>query len=67
MRSEKEVLDEVLNFAQKNEMVRAVLLNGSRVNPNVSKDIFCDYDVAFFVTNPDHFLIEQSWIDHQVR
>jgi aminoglycoside 6-adenylyltransferase len=64
MRSEKEVLDEVLNFAQTNEMVRAVLLNGSRVNPNVTKDIFCDYDVAFFVTNPDHFLIDQSWIKH---
>jgi len=63
MRSEQEVLDQVLGFAQANEMVRVVLLNGSRVNPNVTKDIFCDYDVAFFVTDPDQFLADQSWIE----
>jgi aminoglycoside 6-adenylyltransferase len=45
-------------------MVRAVWLNGSRVNPNVTKDIFCDYDVAFFVTDPGHFFKDQSWIKY---
>ena len=64
MRSETEVLNQVLNFAQNNERVRAVLINGSRVNPNVTKDIFCDYDIAFYVTDPDHFLMDQSWIKH---
>ena len=62
MRSETEVLNEVLSFAQNNEMVRAVVLNGSRVNPNVTKDLFCDYDIAFHVTDPDHFLTDQRWI-----
>jgi aminoglycoside 6-adenylyltransferase len=64
MRNEAEVLDQVLGFAQDNDMVRAVLLNGSRVNPNVTKDIFCDYDIAFYVTDPEHFLIDRSWIKH---
>ena len=35
MRNEKEVLNQLLTFAGNNDMVRAVLLNGSRVNPNV--------------------------------
>ncbi len=64
MRSEKEILDGVLDFAQNSEMIRTVWLNGSRVNPNVTKDIFCDYDVVFVVTDPDHFLDDQSWIKH---
>jgi aminoglycoside 6-adenylyltransferase len=64
MRSETQVLNQVLQFAQDNPMVRAVQMNGSRVNPNVTKDIFCDYDIAFFVTDPDHFFMDQSWIKY---
>ncbi|HEY5586596.1 MAG TPA: aminoglycoside 6-adenylyltransferase [Ruminiclostridium sp.] len=63
MRNEKEVLDQLLSFARNNEMIRAVILNGSRVNPNVQKDIFCDFDVVFAVTDPKHFLNNQSWIE----
>ena len=64
MRNETQVLNTVLEFARENEMVRAVVLNGSRVNPNVTKDIFCDYDIAWYVTDPDHFLHDQGWIKH---
>jgi aminoglycoside 6-adenylyltransferase len=39
-------------------------MNGSRVNPNVPKDIFSDYDVVYYVTNPRHFLEDQGWIDY---
>jgi aminoglycoside 6-adenylyltransferase len=46
VRKENQVLHELLQLAQ-DERVRAVLLNGSRVNPNVKGDIFCDYDVIF--------------------
>lgn len=62
MRNEKEVIGELLDFAKNNDMVRAVILNGSRVNPNAPKDIFCDYDVVFVVTEPEYFLKNQSWI-----
>jgi aminoglycoside 6-adenylyltransferase len=64
MRNETQVLNQVLSFARNNPMVRGVLLNGSRVNPNVTKDVFCDYDVAFFVTDPGHFFKDQSWIKY---
>jgi aminoglycoside 6-adenylyltransferase len=64
MRSEKEVLAQLLSFAQSNEMVRAVILNGSRVNPNITKDIFCDYDVIYAVTDPEYFLHNRHWIQY---
>jgi aminoglycoside 6-adenylyltransferase len=49
MRSEQEMLDLILNFARKEEDVRAVLMNGSRVNPNVKRDIFQDFDIVYLV------------------
>ncbi len=64
MRSEKEVLHQLLTFAENNDMVRAVLLNGSRVNPNVEYDLFSDYDVIFAVTDPEHFLNNQEWMKY---
>jgi aminoglycoside 6-adenylyltransferase len=62
LRNETEVLNQLINYAQSNIRVRAVLLNGSRVNPNVKHDIFCDYDVIFAVTEPIYFLQERDWI-----
>lgn len=64
MRSETEVIRQLLAFAQKDERVRAVIMNGSRVNPNAPKDIFCDFDVVFAVTDPECFLKDQSWIGY---
>lgn len=62
MRDEQEVIHQLISFAENNEMVRAVLLNGSRVNPNVENDIFSDYDVIFVVTDPKYFLNNREWI-----
>jgi aminoglycoside 6-adenylyltransferase len=61
VRKENQVLHELLQLAQ-DERVRAVLLNGSRVNPNVIGDLFCDYDVIFVVTDPKYYLDHQDWI-----
>jgi aminoglycoside 6-adenylyltransferase len=63
VRTEKQVIDQVLAFARGHDMVRAVVMNGSRVNPNAPKDIFCDYDICYYVTNPRHFLEDQAWIE----
>jgi aminoglycoside 6-adenylyltransferase len=49
MRSEKEMLELILNVARNTEDVRAVVMNGSRVNPNAKKDPFQDYDIIYFV------------------
>lgn len=51
MRSEKEMLDLILNVAKNDENIRAVVMNGSRVNPNAKKDPFQDFDIVYFVTD----------------
>ncbi|MBB6218128.1 aminoglycoside 6-adenylyltransferase [Anaerosolibacter carboniphilus] len=51
MREESTLIKQILDFAQEESSVRAVALNGSRVNPNVIRDIMQDYDVTFFIRN----------------
>jgi aminoglycoside 6-adenylyltransferase len=34
MRTEREMLDLIINTARNDERVRAVIMNGSKVNPN---------------------------------
>jgi aminoglycoside 6-adenylyltransferase len=55
MRSEKEMLDLILGYARGNEDVRAVIMNGSRVNPNVKKDPFQDYDIVYLVRSVEPY------------
>ena len=62
MRSELEVLDQLLAFARNSPLVRSVWQNGSRINPHVCKDPFSDFDIVFCVTDPEIFLNDQSWI-----
>ncbi|TVY07791.1 aminoglycoside 6-adenylyltransferase [Paenibacillus cremeus] len=62
MRAENEVLDQLQQYAQTDPKVRAVLLNGSRVNPNAPQDLFNDYDVVFAVDEPEYYARHQEWI-----
>ncbi len=55
MRSEREMLDLILNFARDHDEVRAVVMNGSRVNPHAQRDPFQDYDVVYFVRSVEPF------------
>jgi len=48
-RSDQEILDLILNFARNDENIRAVVMNGSRVNPQVPKDPFQDFDIVYLV------------------
>lgn len=62
MRSEEEMMGLILRFAEEEEGIRAVILNGSRTNPHVTADRFQDYDVVFFVTDMQRFIKDRSWI-----
>lgn len=55
MRSDKEILDLILQFARENEDVRVVIMNGSRVNPNAKIDPFQDYDILCLVRSVEPF------------
>lgn len=63
MRTEKEMYDVILSFAEDNDNIRAVLLNGSRTNPNVTKDKYQDYDIVYIVDNLEIFTDNYNWID----
>lgn len=62
MRSEKEMMDLILNTAKEDERIRAVIMNGSRVNPNVKKDIFQDYDIVYIVKDIESFTCNHNWV-----
>ncbi|MBJ8008897.1 MULTISPECIES: aminoglycoside 6-adenylyltransferase [Bacillus cereus group] len=63
MRTEKEMLDLIINTAKEDERIRAVIMNGSRVNPNVNKDCFQDYDIIYVVKDIQSFTCNHSWIN----
>ena len=63
MRTEQEMYDLILGVAKADKRVRAVLQNGSRSNPNVPKDIYQDFDIAYMVTDVVSFTKDHSWID----
>lgn len=57
------MIELVLTYAENDERIRAVGLNGSRTNPNVPKDIFQDFDIVYLVTDMDSFMEDHHWID----
>ena len=63
MRSEHEMLDLILGTAQGDERIRAVVMNGSRTNPNAPRDIFQDFDIVYVVSEIESFTGDHSWID----
>jgi len=63
MRSDKEMLDLILAIARDDERIRAVILNGSRANPQVPRDFFQDFDVVYVVEDTEAFKQTPSWIE----
>ena len=63
MRSEAEMLGLILSTAREDERIRAVILNGSRANPNAPADMFRDYDIVYVVTEVSSFTADPGWID----
>lgn len=63
MRSESEMLDLILSVAQADERIRAVVLNGSRANPNAPRDFFQDFDIIYLVRgSSEPFRNNPAWI-----
>src|SRR5512136_1675716 len=62
MRNEQEILDLIVDIAQGDERIRAVVMNGSRANPNAPRDRFQDFDVVYFVTDVMPFQYNYEWI-----
>src|SRR6266498_4307991 len=63
MRSEQEMLELIVSTAQNDDRIRAVIMNGSRTNPNARQDIFQDFDIVYLVTDVGPFRNDQAWIN----
>lgn len=62
MRSEQEMFDLILGAAREDDRIRAVIMNGSRANPNAQRDLFQDYDIVYVVTEMEPFVANLAWV-----
>lgn len=62
MRTEQEMLDLIINTARQDACIRAVILSGSRTNPDAPKDFFQDFDVVYMVTDMAPYQRNLVWI-----
>ncbi len=62
MRSEQEMLELIIGTARCDERIRAVIMNGSRANPNAPRDIFQDFDIVYLVLDVAPFKNNFEWI-----
>ena len=62
MRSEREMLELIVDTARADERIRVVILNGSRANPDAPSDPFQDYDIVYVVTDVAPFIHNYEWL-----
>jgi len=63
MRTKQEMLDLILETARSDERIRAVIMNGSRANPNARRDPLQDFDIVYVVTDVPSFRKDKEWIE----
>jgi len=63
LRSEQEMMNLLIGFAEQDDRIRLVTLEGSRTNPNIPADRFQDYDISYFVTDLDSFKENDQWLE----
>ncbi|MDA3931387.1 MAG: aminoglycoside 6-adenylyltransferase [Tenericutes bacterium] len=52
----------VIDFAKNNDDVRAVVMNGSRVNANIKPDDYQDFDIVYYVREFHRFMEDKQFI-----
>lgn len=65
MRTEQDIMDLILDIAEADERIRAVLLVGSRADPKAPKDIYQDYDITYFVEDVAPFYNNPGWVEER--
>lgn len=63
MRDRLIVLEEILEFARKDENIRAVVLQGSLANPIDRVDELSDLDPLFYVNDINKFIKNDEWLN----
>ncbi len=57
-----ELVQRIVQWALRNDGVRAVLLTSSRANPNAPMDALSDYDVSLYVADTAPFVARGAWL-----
>jgi aminoglycoside 6-adenylyltransferase len=63
LRSKQEMLELLVGFAEKEDRIRLVTLEGSRTNRNIPPDEYQDYDISYFVTDMNSYKANDQWLD----
>src|SRR5690348_270528 len=64
MRTDREMRELILRFARDHDDVRAVIMTGSRANPEVVPDRFQDYDITYLVRDVDRYRKSREVVAH---
>ena len=62
MIQEDPVIQRFIRWGQEHKAIRAMLLTGSRANPNASVDAWSDYDVVLVVEDIHPFFVDRAWL-----
>lgn len=65
MRTPDEIIELVLNIARNDENIRAVMITGSRANPDCPVDIYQDFDMVYFVRDVSAYWDNMQWIEEK--
>lgn len=65
MRTTEDMLALILNIAKEDDNIRAVLLSGSRANPDCPKDAYQDFDIVYFVKDVAPYWDNMAWIEEK--
>lgn len=65
MRTTEKMLELILSIAKEDENIRAVLMTGSRANPDCPKDAYQDFDVVYFVKAVEPYWDNMAWIEEK--
>jgi aminoglycoside 6-adenylyltransferase len=60
---ETEVIEQLIQWAERQPLVRAAVLTSSRAVPNAPVDVFSDYDVILAVSDVQPFYADRTWLE----
>jgi len=63
LRTSKEVINQIKNWAASNKVVRAVILTSSRTKPDAEVDALSDYDLELYVSDLHPFTQNDEWLN----
>lgn len=64
-RTEREMLDLIIQTAKEDDRILAVMMSGSRADVHAVKDIYQDYDIVYYVKDVAPFWNNTAWLEEK--